>query len=250
RHDGLPGNETKTIVEAAAQPGEDFFYVVYPHKDGVAVPPFERPGGGCLKIVTSSAVDYVFANDVPVKFEKDGVLFEGKAGAVRVYKDKVALSLLAGSGRIGYRGAVFAGHGPFQRTLALAGLKPGTTPVNDTYEKKWQTVDIGGISVEAEGPFEAKLEGQSVRIRTTGRARVLRMTRPDWMLRPQLWVDGVEYMACWTDYPGSKWGRLERTNLVSLAVPEGAHELLIKNMVFPPVWERPFKPAIESALVK
>jgi hypothetical protein len=248
RHDGLPGPEIKTIVEAAAKPGEDFFYVVYPHKDAEAVPTFERLGDACIKITTSESTDYVFVSDEPVKFEQDGVVFEGKAGAVRIYKDKATLSLLAGSGRIGYKGAIFSGHGPFQQTVSLNDLKAGSTTVADTYEKKWLTVDIGGgISIEGEGPFDAKLDSQTLRISAKGRARVLRMTRPAWLLRPQFWIDGEEFMACWTDYPGSNWGRLDRTNMVALTVPKGTHELVVKNMVFPAVWKRPFAPTIEGA---
>ncbi|MCY3020993.1 MAG: hypothetical protein NTW87_18410 [Planctomycetota bacterium] len=251
RHDGLPGPEIKTIVEAAAKGGEDFFYVVYPHKDGEALPRFERLGDACLKVATSESTDYVFANDEPVKFEQDGVVLEGKAGVVRVHPKELAASLLAGSGRIGYKGAIFAGHGPFQRTVALADMQAGSTPVTDTYEKKWQAVDIGGgVTIAGEGPFDAKLDGQAIRVTTKGRARIMRVTRPKWILRPQLWVDGAEFMACWTDYPGSNWGRLEGTELIAMPVPEGQHELLLKNMVFPPVWKRPFTPAIESALVK
>ena len=74
--------------------------------------------------------------------------------------------------------------------------------------------------------------------------------RPAWMLRPQLWIDGEEFMACWTDYPGSNWGRLDHTNIVALTVPDGSHELVVKNMVFPPLWKRPFTPAIEGVLRK
>jgi hypothetical protein len=249
RHDGLPGPEVKTIVEAAAQPGEDFFYVVYPHQDAEAVPPFERLGEACIKVVSSEATDYVFLSDESVKFEQDGVLFEGQAGAVRVYPDRVTLSLLSGSGRIGYQGAIYVGPGPFQRTLPLADLKPGVTPVNDTYEKKRVSVDMGGgITVTGEGPFEAQQDGWTLRLHTQGRARVFRITRPEWILRPQARIDGEEFMACWTDYPGSDWGRLNHVNLMALTVPDGEHEVVIQNMVFPPVWERPFEPQIEGVV--
>lgn len=241
RADGLGGDETKTIVEAAANAGEDFFYVVYPHKNGESVPPFARLGDVGIRITGRESTDYVFVNDEPVAFEQDGVVFAGRAGAVRVYADRVALTLNSGSGKVGYRGHVFEGHGPFERVVPLKDLKPGTHAVTDTYEKKLIAVDVGdGLAVEGEGPFTAKLDGQTIRIRTTGRARVLYVTRPAWMLRPEYRVDGELSMACWTDYPGSDWGRLERTNLVALPVPDGAHELILRNGAFPAVWPRQF----------
>lgn len=251
RHDGLPGPEVKTIVEAAAQPGEDFFYIVYPHRDAEPVPPFERRGEVCLKITSSESTDYVFLSDESVKFEQDGVLFEGKAGAVRVFPDRVTLCLLSGSGRIGYQGAIFIGPGPFQRTVSRTDLRPEVIPVHDTYEKKRQAVDLeGGITVTGESPFEARCEGRAIHIHTRGRARVFRITRPEWILRPQARIDGEEFMACWTDYPGSDWGRLDHTNLIALTVPEGEHEVVIRDMVFPPVWERQFDPGIGGTVVE
>ncbi|MBE3069564.1 MAG: hypothetical protein IMZ66_04935, partial [Planctomycetes bacterium] len=113
---GLPGNkETKTLVEVPAGPGEDYFYAVYPHADGAAVPACEALAAGAMKIVTDEATDYVFAADRPFDWDRDGVVFTGKAGAVRVFKDRVALCLAAGSGRVGYKGYVLEGHGPLER---------------------------------------------------------------------------------------------------------------------------------------
>ena len=125
--------------------------------------------------------------------------------------------------------------------LPLAGVHR----VHDTYKKERISQDVGGgITVEGEGPFEASLDGETIRIRTSGRKRVLLVTRPPYVLRPQLWVDGQEWMASWTDYPASNWGKFTRTDLIGLSVPEGKHELVIKNMVFPDVWARPFAPVL------
>jgi len=70
------------------------------------------------------------------------------------------------------------------------------------------------------------------------------------MLRPRHWIDGTEFMACWTDYPASFWGRMRNTNLVGLSVPEGDHELVIEDMVFPPCWTRQFIPMLEGAIIE
>lgn len=241
--------ETKTIFEASARLGEDYFYVLYPHKTDEPVAKFERLADGCLRITTPESTDYVFVSDTPLAFDRDGVTFTGKAGAVRVFKNRVALCMNGGTGRVGYKGAVLEGSGPFERVIRLAALKPGVTQVPGTYEKKYLTVDIGrGITVRGEGPFEAKLDGETLRINTHGRRRILNVTRPVFILRPQYWIDGQQWMACWTDWPDSGFGRWSHTNLMALTVPDGDHELVVKNMVFPPVWDREFTPLIPGVV--
>jgi hypothetical protein len=145
---------------------------------------------------------------------------------------------------------VFEGDGPFMRVVKLADVKPGVYPVNDTYRKEWTAKDIGGgITVEGEAPFESKLDGQVIHIKTTGRKRVLYVTRPAFIMHPQLHVDGREWMASWTDYPASNWGKLSRTTLMALSVPEGEHELTVRDMVYPEPWTRPFEPSIARSPV-
>ena len=248
---GLPGNkETKTIVEVPAGPagpGQDYFYVVWPRTDGAPVPRCEALAPGAMKIVTDESTDYVFAGDEPFEWDRDGVVFTGKAGTVRVFKDRVALCLAAGSGRVGYKGHVLEGHGPLEQVVSLAAIRPGVHAVAGGYEKQTQRVDLGrGVTVSGEGPFEAALDGQAIRIRARGRARVLHVTQPDFIVRPAYWVDGVEAMACWTDYPASGWGRYKNTWLIGLSVPEGEHELVVRDMQFPRGWSRPFAPQIPA----
>jgi hypothetical protein len=121
--------------------------------------------------------------------------------------------------------------------------------VEGGYEKRIVSVDLGGgVRVRGEGPFEAKLEGGTIRIRAKGRARVLRVTQPPFIVRPQLWIDGQERMASWTDYPASGWGTYRNTWLMALSAPEGDHELVVKDFRFPPVWARPFEPRIAFAV--
>jgi hypothetical protein len=54
-------------------------------------------------------------------------------------------------------------------------------------------------------------------------------------------------MASWTDYPASGWGTWKNTWLMALTAPEGEHELVVKDAVFPAVWARPFTPLINNA---
>jgi len=241
--------EVKTILEGMAAPGKDYFYVVYPHKDGEAVPPMKRLADGCIKTVTAEATDYAFLSDSPLAFQQEDVVFTGKAGAVRVMPGRVVLSMTSGSGRVGYKGCVLEGHGPFERSIAVADLKPGVTKVEGGYEKKMVRVDLGrGVVVTGEAPLEAALDGDAIRIKTSGRARVLNVTQPQFIRRPQYWLDGQEWMACWTDWPDSGFGSFSHTDMMALSVPEGEHELVVKDLVFPPVWERTFQPAIEGVV--
>jgi hypothetical protein len=249
RHDGKGRNETKTLVEIPAGPKQDFFYVVAPVRDGESPPKCTHLGDGAIGIVTPEFTDVVFVGDAPFDLDSRTIVFTGRAGAVRVTRDRVALCLNAGSGRVGYKGHVLEGHGPFERVVPLSELNPGVHKVGGT-EKKRLSTDLGkGVTVTGEGPFEAKLDGETIRIRTQGRARVIHVTQPPFIIRPQYWVDGQEWMACWTDYPANGWGTYKNTWLIGLSVPDGDHELVVKDMRFPRGWTRPFTPLIESSVV-
>lgn len=243
-------NETKTIVVIPGVPKQDYFYVVYPRGDGEPTPACAALGPGVMRIKTGESTDTVFLGDHAFTWERDGIVFTGSAGAVRVLDDRVALCLNAGSGRVGYQGYILQGHGPWQRIVPLTDLKPGLHQVQGGYEKKMQVVDLGrGVKISGERPFTARLDGKLIRIKTGGRARVLHVTQPPWITRPQYTIDGRRWMACWTDYPNNGWGRYDNTWLIGLSVPAGEHELVVKEWVYPKGWTRPFIPAIESGLL-
>jgi hypothetical protein len=236
--------ETKTRIRVAGKADEGFFYVVYPLKDGETGPKCSSPAPGCLKVVTPEATDYVFANDTPLDFSAEEVVFSGKAGAVRLFPDRVVLCLNSGSGRIGYKGCLFRGSGPFERTTAIQDLRPGETDVGGT-ERQIVTVDIGrGITVRGEAPFTATLDGEAIRIKTSGRARTLTVTLPPFIVRPDLFLDGQRWMAGWSDWASSDWGRMKNSYLMAVSTLDGDHELVIRNMTFPKTWHRPFDPTI------
>lgn len=247
RQDGLGGRETKTVVESPAGAGEDFQYVVWPCADGEQPPQCQHIAPGAWKIAAAGSTDYVFIADAPMSFDREGVLFEGKAGVVRVSADEVVISMLSGSGRAGFGGAVFEGHGPFERRLGRSAVAPGVTRLTDGYPKDRLTIDAGdGARITGEGPFTASVADRTIRISARGRARVLYVTQPPWIIRPQLWIDGTEWMPSWTDYPASGWGTYRNTWLMALSVPDGEHELVVKDFTFPPVWRRPFVPLIDG----
>ena len=236
--------ETKTTIRIRGRADEGFLDVVDPRKAGEAPPKCTSPAAGCVKVVTGEATDYVFLSDTPLDFRAEDVLFTGRAGAVRVFRDRVALCMSAGSGRIGYKGFVLKGHGPFERVVPLNGLNPGEKDLGGQ-EKKIISVNVGsGITVRGEAPFTATLAEEVIRIRTSGRARTLIVTRPPFILRPDLRVDGQRWMAGWTDYASSDWGRMKNTNLMAVSTPAGKHELIIRNLTFPKSWCRQFTPAL------
>lgn len=239
-------DETKTVLEAPADAHEDYFYTVFPRKDGEAAPACESLADGVLRITTGESRDTVFVSDEPFAHDHDGVVFSGKAGAVRLFKDRVVLSMNAGTGRVGYRGMIFEGHGPFEKVVPLAGMKPGVTRIKGGYEKEIAAVDIGGgITVRGERPFEARLDGSTIRISTRGRARVLHVTQPPFIIRPQYWIDGREHMASWTDLPANGWGTYGNSWLIALPVPEGEHELVVKDFEFTDTGMRSFVPLLK-----
>lgn len=245
---GVPNQEdkeTKTILRAAAKPGEDFFYVVYPHKDAERPPACTRLAEHTVKIQTAEATDYVFLSDEPLDVAQDDLLFTGKAGAVRVFPDRVVLGLHAGSGRVGYKGYVVEGHGPLERVVRTGDLKPALVK-GEGVEKQRATIELPqSVTISGELPFEARLAGDVLTIKTAGRARVLDVTLPRSIIRPALKLDGRPWMAGWSDYAGSDWGRMQDAYLMAVTTPDGPHELVITNMLFPPVWERPFVPVTD-----
>ncbi len=201
RQDGLGGAETKTIVEIPAAAGEDFFYVVWPRREGEPVPDCRLVAPDVVRIATPSTTDYIVMADAPVEFAGNGISFSGQAGVVR-------------------------------RTKTAA-----PTPLLTVAAKPRPSLDLGrGVVVKGEGPFQAELKDDAVVLRTDGRARVLHMTQPPWIIRPRLWIDGQEWMACWTDYPASGWGSYDQTWLIGIAVPAGPREIVVRNMVYPHPW--------------
>ena len=164
---------------------------------------------------------------------------------MRVFADKVVLAMTSGSGRIGYRNFIVAGHGPFERTIPLSALQPQTQSTESGYEKKTKRVDLGrGVVVQGEAPFSAELNGDQISIRTDGRKRVIFVSQPGFIVRPQLFIDGQEWMASWTDYPASGWGDYDETWKIGISVPAGAHQLLLRDMEFPVAWDRQFTPGV------
>ncbi len=245
-------SETKTILVVPGKPGQDYCYVLYPRTDMEAKPAAKALGAGIVQVTTPESVDTVFIGDKAFDYNRDGITFTGKAGAVRVFADRVALCLNAGVGKVGYKGYVLEGAGPFEQVVPLNKLKRATLKNTTGYEKKEQRVDLGnGMTVVGEGPFTATLDGKAVRISVDGRARVLHIWETGFQfVRPRLHIDGTEWMACWTDYPDNGWGSFDQTYKVGFAVPDGKHDIVVDEQTYPANWARPFTPTIDGALLK
>jgi hypothetical protein len=241
--------ESSTIFRIQGNADQGFFYVLYPRKGSEATPTCSRLAPGALKIVTGESTDYVFVGLEPFDFNQDGVQFTGKAGAVRVFSDHVALCMNSGTGVIGYKGHMLSGSGPFEQVVRNADLITGTTDIGGT-PKVMQTVDLGsGMTVRGERPFTAKLDGQVIRIHTEGRARpFLIENAPSWLSHPQFLLDGQEWLCLNSDEASQGWGTFARSKGVCFSTIEGSHDLVLRERIWPSPWDCNRPPTLSSEM--
>ena len=241
-----PGSkEQRTVYRMEGNADTGFFYVAYPRKGDEAAPVCTRLAPGCLKIVTSEAADYVFIGDGPFDFNQEGVVFSGKAGAVRVFRDHVVFCMNSGTGKIGYKGHLYSGNGPFERSVPNDQLIAGTVDVGGM-PKNIRTVEIGqGITVRGEEPFKATLDGNVVRIHTEGRARHFIVEPfPDWLMNPQFTIDGQEWL-CFPSHArvagginnGITSGQESRKVGCILSTLDGSHDLELRQRTWVSPWD-------------
>jgi len=239
--------EQRTVYRMEGNADTGFFYVAYPRKGDEAPPTCTRLAPGCLKIVTAEATDYVFIGDAPFDFNQEGVVFTGKAGAVRVFRDHVVFCMNSGTGNIGYKGHILSGSGPFERSVPTDRLTAGTVELGGT-PKTIRTVEIGqGITVRGEEPFKAALEGNVIRIHTEGRARHFIVEPfPGWLMNPQFTIDGQE----WLCFPGSARGikanREGRNVGCILSTLDGTHRLELRQRVWVRPWDCGMPTTVEA----
>ena len=216
-----------------------------PATNSEPVPRAERLQEGALRIHTRESTDTVFVGDEPFDYRRGDIVFTGRSGSARVFTDEVVLAMTSGLGRIGYKDFIVEGHGPFERTVPLSALQPRTQMLDAGYEKKTRRTDLGrGVVVHGEVPFSAKLNGDQISIPSDGRERVIFVSQPEFIVRPQLFINGQEWMASWTDYPASGWGDYEETWKIGISVPAGVQRILLRDMEFPIAWDRQFTPAV------
>ena len=108
---------------------------------------------------------------------------------------------------------------------------------------------MGDFVISGEEPFSASVDHNELTLQADGRKRVFTITKPLWLRRPQLFVDGLQWMCAWTDEAGSNWGHLENSRLMAVGVPDGKHTLLIREMRFPQQFDRTFTPRLLNTQV-
>jgi hypothetical protein len=187
----------------------------------------------------------VFVGDAPFDFNQEGVVFSGKAGAVRVFRDHVVFCMNSGTGSVGYKGHVLSGSGPFERSVPSNKLAAGAVDLGGT-PQNIRTVAIGqGITVRGEEPFKATLEGNVIRIHTEGRARHFIVEPfPNWLMNPQFTIDGQE----WLCFPSNaregnsinnaiKSNRESRNIGCIFSTLDGTHDLELRQRTWVSPWD-------------
>ena len=139
------GSEQRVYLRVPGAPGEGYFWVLYPRGRKEPAPDIDLLAPGVMRIAHREGTDYAFVSSRRQEFEKDGMVFAGSAGAVRVGKDSVTLALTGGAGRVGYRGHVIEGTAPLEKTIPLAALERGVENVTPPGLNKivWQPPSEG-----------------------------------------------------------------------------------------------------------
>ncbi|MCX5659683.1 MAG: hypothetical protein NTW19_08175 [Planctomycetota bacterium] len=173
--EGLPASEKHLVLRIPAAPDQGHFWVLYPRDEKEAPPTVKRLAEGVLSITHREGTDFVMLSSLPLKFEGEGVQFEGCAGAVRLTTDEVAMTLTGGGGRVGYKGKVLEGAAPFEKRFPIASLSAGVekqaAPPSKVVLPAWEGGD------ELAPGLRKKAEGDMIRYRVQADQPVLAKTQ-------------------------------------------------------------------------
>lgn len=157
-------NETITVNAAGPMAaGEDVMVVIYPQGQEEAPPNYEVLADGVARITTASATDYVFASLDGVAFTNADVAFNGVAGAVRIFRDEVHLSVFEGAGRVRYQRCTLDAGQPVTRVVPMADIMAG-----QTLEVPAAKVTLSFALDEKAAPVEQLAPGVRKQILTSG----------------------------------------------------------------------------------
>lgn len=174
-------HENHVILRVPSAPGSGYFWVLYPREANEPEPQVNVLADGVMKITHREGTDYVFLGASPVAYEGEGVVFRGRAGAVRLDPASVVLVKGGGEGQVGYKGRIVTGAGVFEKRFALAQLATGAEnipapegvielpAVAVTEQKLTEGVmrgDLGNgvIRYRSQGPGETIFKDNAVRI--------------------------------------------------------------------------------------
>lgn len=252
--DNLATEETMTVTALGPiEAGKDVVVALFPLGKDEKAPECASLADGALRVATSEGTDYVFLGARPLRYEGEGISFEGIAGAVCTRPDGVYLSIGEGPGKLSYRGVTLVSTGPASQRVEAAEL--GTARTVD----RSKDVDYGGRKTEAavdaktgvlsmtlvdagaaaaggitaactgapagSGWCELKVHPDRVEGRSDGLGRFLYLTAPPKLDRlPMIVLDGQTYAL----------GTSGKTLIVPLM--PGRHEFVIRALPQPPVW--------------
>ncbi len=115
--------ENRTILRIAGEPDEGRTWLIYPRKESEPEPKVKSLGEGIVRVEHPEGTDTVFLSTAQISYSDNDIIFNGTSGSVRVTPDYVTLILSSGKGSIGYKGNIFEGVAPFEKTIALKNLK-------------------------------------------------------------------------------------------------------------------------------
>jgi hypothetical protein len=173
--EGVPAKEQHVFLRIPAAPDQGYFWVVYPRDEKEPTPLVKRLADGVLSVTHREGTDYVLLSSLPLKYEGDGVLLEGCAGAVRIAGDSVVLTLAGtGNGRVGYKGKILEGAAPFEKRLPLASLAAGVEKQSAPQSRV--AMPTGEAGDEVAPGLRKKVEGSTIRYRVEAERPVLART--------------------------------------------------------------------------
>ncbi len=161
-------HENHVLLRIPGAPGAGFFWVLYPRGADEPEPRISILAEGVMKVAHPEGTDYVFLGTAPVAFEGESVVFNGRAGAVRLTKDSVVLIKSAGEGKVGYKGRVVEGGAACQKSFSLAQLAAGVEDAGEQSEPAWLPAANAAELELTDRIMRGELENGIIRYRLTG----------------------------------------------------------------------------------
>jgi hypothetical protein len=118
--------ESITVVSAGPiAAGQDILTAIVPMGKDETAPKYESLADGVVKITTSESTDYIFTGAEAIAYNKNDIIFNGIAGAVRVYADSVHLIISEGSGTVSYKGYTLTSDEPTTKIIPIKDIEKG-----------------------------------------------------------------------------------------------------------------------------
>ncbi len=187
--------ETITVnAVGPVPPRQDILAILVPLSNEEAPLRSESLADGAARITTREATDYVFLSEKPFRSAGDGIAFEGRAGAVRVYPNEVHLVIDEGPAAISYRGTTLRSAIPAVKVIPKSDLnKRQTIDLPAPWKLKNEALPKG---CRLEGPARCELVVANDRLsgRSEGYGGFLYAPMPPGLkVLPMLIIDGQTY---------------------------------------------------------